>query len=133
MFSIQAKRDIVVTGLSVITRKGSGKVLIYTHNGPYDVNSRYSSWTPVYSGSPAVKDLEPFPLDFEEEVEIAAGQTQSFYVYNRKLAYARSNREGSSYKDDNSVVIMEGQVMRGFFRRPNGAGRFAGAVRYRIP
>ena len=136
MFTLQAKQNIVIQGMNIVADTNArSDVLIYTQSGSHDNNSLRNDegWTLLYEGSIPDQQSKLYELDdFSEGVSIAAGQTQSFYVFSRKgLMYTASNGKGTAYGEDSSIVIHEGRVTKGWFRRPlGGSGKWAGVIRY---
>ena len=139
MFTIQAKKDLTLTGLTIVTRKNSAsEVFVFTRDGAYvDKQEPMQSdqWRQVYKGKiPSQKNRAVELGDFfNGGLKINAGETQSIYVYSRiGLMYTPSDNEGSSYADDDALVINEGRVTKGMFRRVNGNGKWAGILRYHL-
>lgn len=156
MFTISAKRqDVIITGMDIVSRRNiSSDVTIYTRRGSYHEGSpspivfvgtaamQAEEWQEVYRGTIPPQPYKLVTLDdFDVEVSIGAGQTQSFFVFvSNGLLYTGENStvgeasatEGGAVAEDDTIVIYNGQVMRGLFDRVVGRGRWGGIMRYRI-
>lgn len=138
-FTVEAKKDVIMTGMDIVAKTNAvSKVLIYTRVGEYEYSELTSNkgWTLAYRGTIPNQDSQLYSLgDFIDEVKIAAGQSQSFYVFSRKrMLYTASKSEGLVYSEDDSVAIREGEATRGLFRKPmkGTTSRFAGVMRYHV-
>eukprot|EP00580_Thalassiosira_gravida_P017482 CAMPEP_0201658610 /NCGR_PEP_ID=MMETSP0494-20130426/1481_1 /ASSEMBLY_ACC=CAM_ASM_000839 /TAXON_ID=420259 /ORGANISM="Thalassiosira gravida, Strain GMp14c1" /LENGTH=1055 /DNA_ID=CAMNT_0048135709 /DNA_START=93 /DNA_END=3260 /DNA_ORIENTATION=+ len=136
-FTVQAKKDIIMTGMDIVAKtKADSRVVIYTRKGEYADSALTSNtgWTLVYQGTIPNQKSQLYSLgDFTNEVKIAAGQSQSFYVYSKKrMLYTASESKGSVYSEDDYIAVREGRATRGLFRKPikDTASRFAGVMRY---
>ena len=154
MFTVTAKdHEVIVRGMDIISRRNiPSDIMIYTKPGTYHTESNISSnlevdlhaeeWQEIYRG---IIPSQPNKLvsleDFNVSITIPAGQTQSFYAYvsNGLLftAASGSSMEGGEvgYEiavEDDGIIIYEGQVTRGLFRKVVGLGRWGGVMRYRI-
>jgi len=126
-----------MTGMDIVAKtKADSRVVIYTRKGEYADSALTSNtgWTLVYQGTIPNQKSQLYSLgDFTNEVKIAAGQSQSFYVYSKKrMLYTASESKGSVYSEDDYIAVREGRATRGLFRKPikDTASRFAGVMRY---
>lgn len=140
MFTIRAKRNIVIKGFNIFARTHAvSNVLIYTRAGGFndtsfgDSRDSIDGFTLLYEGSIPNQGRKLFVLDdFKQNVRVAKRETQTFYVFNQEgLIRGDGYKLGSVYNENSSIVIYEGRVTRGFFRKPRkGSGKWAGTIRY---
>ena len=135
VFTVEAMQNIAIKGVDIITqRNADSEIYVYEYDGSYMGKPLQSDeWTLVHQQTILGRSNELVRLDdFEESIGVEAGGAKSFYVYNKKgLMYAPGSNEGLAYANDNSIVVHEGRVMKGFFRRVTSvSGQWAGAIRY---
>ena len=135
VFTVEAMQNIAIKGVDIITqRNADSEIFVYEYDGSYVGKPLQSDeWTLVHQQTISGQSNELVRLDdFEESIGVEAGGTKSFYVYSKKgLMYAPGSYEGAAYANDNSIVVHEGRVMKGFFRRVTSvSGQWAGAIRY---
>jgi hypothetical protein len=111
MFTVEAKRDLTVTSLSMNSSKeGVGTVRVYTRLGSYEgYEGSAKGWNLVYertdvqqNGRGNVTPLE----DFKTGVEIIEGETMSFYVHaDDGVVYMRGSTVGTTNAADKSLTF----------------------------
>lgn len=136
MFTIRAKRDIVIKGFNIFARPHAvSNVLVYTRSGTFDdtwLSNSDDSFILLYSGSIPDQQSKQHRLDdFKQSVRITGGETQTFYVFSQEfLMHGHGDELGSAYNEDSSIVIYEGRVTTRWFRKLAGIGTWAGKIRY---
>lgn len=136
MFTIRAKRDIVIKGFNIFARPHAvSNVLVYTRSGTFDdtwLSNSDDSFILLYSGSIPDQQSKQHRLDdFKQSVRITGGETQTFYVFSQEfLMHGHGDELGSAYNEDSSIVIYEGRVTTRWFRKLAGIGTWAGRIRY---
>jgi len=124
----------VISKMNVLTN-----VTIYTKTGtsPIQTELRADEWQKIYGGA---IPFEPYQLvaldDFSVGVSISAGQTQSFHVlFGLGQLFTVGNALEATVEvvaEDDSIIIYEGQAMRGVFKGLFGRAKWNGVMRYRI-
>lgn len=138
MFTIYAKQEVVIRGFDIKAKRkaGGNRVEIFTLDSDYEGQPIIANeWKLLYDGILPVQRRKVFKLaDFEEELIIPAGMTQSFYIYTEKgLMYsATSEGEGEVYGNDGLITIHKGSVTMQRFSDQIGTGLWLGVVRYNI-
>ena len=144
MFTIKniANRDVVIRGLDIVSRRNANTlVTIYTRTGSIeelgDTALRPEGWIPIYQSEKMGQPMKLLDLDqFASEVRIGTGQAQSFYIHSDKsLVYGKNDNTADEMiskitQQDESIVILEGRLLRGLFRLPIGYGKWYGVVKY---
>lgn len=143
MFTIRAKRNIVIQGFDIFARAHAAiNILVYTRGGGFN-DTTFEQWqtntgshddfTLLYDGSIPNQGSSLFVLDdFKQNVRVTEGQTQTFYVFSQEgLKVGYGSELGSIYSEDSSIVIYEGRATKRFFERPRqGSWKWAGTIRY---
>lgn len=114
MFTVEAKRDILVESLAINSNsRGQGEVKVYTRQGGYAGHiSSSQGWQLIYN-NPAVTHGRRGEItelgDFQNAVSIKSGDIQSFFVTStRGLVYKSGDQEGSPFTSDESLTILQG-------------------------
>lgn len=137
MFSIYAKQNVVIRGFDIKAKRkaGGNRVEIFTIDSDYEGKPiKANEWKLLYDGILPIQRRNVFKLvDFEEELIIPAGMTQSFYIYTEKgLKYSASEADGEVYGNDGVITIRKGSVTMQKFTDQIGMGLWLGVVRYNI-
>ena len=150
MFTVSVKeQDVIIMGMDIISRRNvTSNITIYTKSGKYynGTNSlppiehvlRADEWEQIYLGTISAQPHKLVALnDFPSgSVSIRMGQTQSFYVFvSNGMLYTAGEAADAPMvgvvAEDVSIVIHEGQVMRGLFQKVAYRGKWGGVMRYR--
>ena len=150
MFTVSVKeQDVIIMGMDIISRRNvTSNITIYTKSGKYynGTNSlppiehvlRADEWEQIYLGTISAQPHKLVALnDFPSgSVSIRTGQTQSFYVFvSNGMLYTAGEAADAPMvgvvAEDVSIVIHEGQVMRGLFQKVAYRGKWGGVMRYR--
>lgn len=124
----------MTSDVTIFTKRG----IYYDGNSasPMETVLRADEWQQVYHGIIPTQLRKLVTLyDFNAGVDIGAGQTQSFYVFvNLGMLYTEGNTADAPIgvvAEDDTIVIHEGQVMRGLFQNVAYRGKWGGVMRYR--
>jgi hypothetical protein len=112
---------------------------IYTRSGSYN-NAKFTmdGWQQIFQtrirSSQFGNDKNILKLDdVNVKVQIRAGQTQSFYIYNSNgLRFKPGANEGGPHFEDDAIVVNEVRMTKSFFGNATVIGQFSGVVRYYI-
>ncbi|KAL7509736.1 hypothetical protein ACHAXN_006705 [Cyclotella atomus] len=130
MFKVKAKKDITILSFDLYSRRnGKSEVTIYTKLGDYQVNTRQSGWNIVYKDTIQLSRVGTTMEGLA--VEVAAGSTQSFFVYiNTGMRITTTASPLQPYSQDDAMIIYSGTLFRREFYNTVGYGQFAGAIKY---
>jgi hypothetical protein len=132
MFTVKAKKDITIRAFDIFARKNTvSAVTIYTRRGNYQVQERRNGWDVVYQDTIRLsKDDTSLEGLY---VEIAAGSTQSFFVYvDAGLKIKSTANAGQPHGQDESIILYSGTAFRREFYNQIGYGQLGGAIRYEM-
>ncbi|KAL7429132.1 hypothetical protein ACHAXH_002286 [Discostella pseudostelligera] len=134
LFTITAKQNIFIRGLDIVARRTNAPSMsIYTRSGSYN-NATFTmdGWQQIFQtrirSSQFGNDKNILKLDdVNVKVQIRAGQTQSFYIYNSNgLRFKPGANEGGPHFEDDAIVVNEGRMTKSFFGNATVIGQFSG-------
>lgn len=130
MFLVKAKSDITIRAFDLYARRNVlSTVTIYTKDGDYKVESSRSGWDIAFQDtlklSRVTTSLEGL------SVTIAAGKTQSFFVYvDAGMRIKTTAKAGQLHNQDDALFIYSGTAFRREFYNVVGSGQFSGTIKY---
>lgn len=131
MFSITAKKNIVVTGLwSAFRGTGNNSVDIHVRDGGF-INSS-NGWTKIKSGILTSVERHSFiKIPTSLKVNIKSGETKGFAIVGTNINVGYS--DGSTSYDNDDVILKNGIGFGGFGSGGYNIGRiFNGRVDYEL-
>lgn len=136
MFTLTATEDISVASFDIIVKKdGSDSVMVFTRQGSYEsYEFNDDGWELVFDNNvDAIKKELTNIGELDQDVSIAAGQTQAFYIWAKKgLLYEAGNSPGETFATDGTVSIQQGTALKKEFQQVVGDAKYSGGVWYSL-
>lgn len=136
MFTLQSTKDISVTSFDIILKKDSSDaVMIFTRQGSfesYEFNN--NGWELVFDNNVDANKKELTNIgELDNDVSIAAGETQAFYIWAKKgLLYEAGDSQGETFATDGVVSIQQGTALKKEFQQEVGSAKYSGGVWYSL-
>ncbi|KAL7525734.1 hypothetical protein ACHAWF_001487, partial [Thalassiosira exigua] len=142
VFSVRARRDIVVTSLDVYTKsQRRGELIqVYARRGGYgNYESTEEGWELVYEDDDADLNGRRSPTTLGGlSVPVPAGAVQSFYVYApNKIRYIKGNGDAEVARADGTMEVLQGVGLKNKFSGSSEEDafplrEFTGAIGYDV-